>query len=219
MSAGTRPDRAWLSFRRIADVPFATYVAALESWQLTGPEGGRHTGQGLVCGPVEHDRDSGTCRVQVRLARGPLRPRLRMRLQADHWSSWPPRTALELIPCGHVRPGAGYFRAGHLLMDSLIRSLAPQEHPSVTRRQEHDMALFIDFHENLKLPAEAIAQIAEDTRNAKADQFGVRQVELYHNPEGQVYCLLEGPDEDAIRKHHAALGVPCGDLHPVDSLT
>ena len=124
MSAGTRPDRAWLSFRRIADVPFGTYVAALESWQLTGPDGGRHTGQGLVCGPVEHDRDSGTCRVQVRLARGPLRPRLRMRLQADHWSSSPPQTALELIPCGHVRPSAAYFRAGHLLLDSLARSLA-----------------------------------------------------------------------------------------------
>ena len=208
----------WLSFRRIADVPFETYVAALESWQLTGPDGGRHTGQGVVCGPVEHDRDTGTCRVQVRLARRPLRPRLRMRLQADHWSSRPPRTALELIPCGHVRPGAGYFRAGHLLMDSLIRSLTPQEHQSAAP-QERAMALFIDFHENLKLPADAIAQIAEDTRAARADQFGVRQVELYHNLEGRVYCLLEGPDEDAIRKHHAALGVPCGDLHQVDTLT
>ena len=218
MSAGTRPDRAWLPFRRIADVPFGTCVAALENWQLTGPDGGRHTGQDLVCGPAGHDRDSGTCQVQVSLARGPLRPRLRMRLQADHWSSRPPRTALELIPCGHVRPGAGYFRAGHLLMDTLIRSLAPQEHQSVVR-QEHDMALFLDFHENLKLPDEAIAQIAEDTRNAQADQFGVRQIELYHNPDGKVYCLLEGPDEDAIRKHHAALGVPCGDLHQVDSLT
>ena len=218
MSAGTRPDRAWLPFRRIADVPFGTCVAALENWQLTGPDGGRHTSHGLVCGPAGHDRDSGACRVLVRLARGPLRPRLRMRLQADHWSSRPPRTALELIPCGHVRPGAGYFRAGHLLMDTLIRSLAPQEHQSVAR-QEHDMALFMDFHENLKLPDEAIARIAEDTRNAKADQFGVRQVELYHNPDGKVYCLLEGPDEDAIRKHHAALGVPCGDLHQVDSLT
>jgi len=122
------------------------------------------------------------------------------------------------VPHRSFRPGAGYFRAGHLLMDTLIRSLAPQEHQSAAR-QEHDMALFMDFHEDLKLPAEAIAQIAEDTRNAKADQFGVRQVELYHNPDGKVYCLLEGPDEDAIRKHHAALGVPCGDLHQVDSLT
>ena len=47
----------------------------------------------------------------------------------------------------------------------------------------------------------------------------MRQVELYHNLEGRVYCLLEGPDEDAIRKHHAALGVPCSDVHQVDSLT
>jgi hypothetical protein len=29
------------------------------------------------------------------------------------------------------------------------------------------MARFMDFHEDLKLPAEAIAQIAEDTRNAQ----------------------------------------------------
>jgi hypothetical protein len=72
---------------------------------------------------------------------------------------------------------------------------------------------------NLKLTAEAIAQIAEDTRNGSTDQFGVRQVELYHNADGQVYFLLDGPDEDAIRKHHAALGVPCADVHQVDSLT
>jgi Protein of unknown function (DUF4242) len=81
------------------------------------------------------------------------------------------------------------------------------------------MARFMDFHEDLKPPADAIAQIADDARNARADQFGVRQIELYHNPGGQVYCLLDGPDEQAIRDHHAALGVPCGDVHEVDSLT
>ena len=31
----------------------------------------------------------------------------------------------------------------------------------------------------------------------------MRQIELYHNADGQVYCLLDGPDEDAIREHHA----------------
>ena len=80
------------------------------------------------------------------------------------------------------------------------------------------MPRFMDYHDDLKLPPEAIAQIAEDTRNATADQFGVRQIELYHNAEGQVYCLLEGPDEEAVRQHHAALGVPCGNVHRVDSL-
>jgi Protein of unknown function (DUF4242) len=78
---------------------------------------------------------------------------------------------------------------------------------------------FMDFHPDLKLPAEAIAQIADDTRNKRADQFGVRQPGLYHNADGAVYCLLEGPDEDAIRAHHAALGVPRGDVHQVESLT
>jgi hypothetical protein len=78
---------------------------------------------------------------------------------------------------------------------------------------------FMDFHPDLKLPAEAIAQIADDTRHARADQFGVRQLDLYHNAEGAVYCLLEGPDKQAIRSHHAALGVPCGDIHQVDNLT
>jgi hypothetical protein len=80
------------------------------------------------------------------------------------------------------------------------------------------MPRFMDFHPDLKLSAETIAQIADDTRHARADRFGVRQIELYHNPDGKVYCLLEGPDEEAIRQHHAALAVPCGDVHQVDSL-
>jgi Protein of unknown function (DUF4242) len=81
------------------------------------------------------------------------------------------------------------------------------------------MARFMDYHQDLKLPPGAIAQIADDTRTQQADQFGVRQVELYHNADGRVYCLLDGPDEQAIRDHHAALGVPCGDVHEVTSLT
>ena len=81
------------------------------------------------------------------------------------------------------------------------------------------MPRFMDFHDDLTLPHEAIEQIADDTRHARADQFGVRQVELYHNADGKVYCLLDGPDEDAVRQHHAALGVPCGDVHRVDGIT
>jgi Protein of unknown function (DUF4242) len=80
------------------------------------------------------------------------------------------------------------------------------------------MAMFMDFHQDLKLPAEVIAHLAEDTRNQEADQFGVRQIELYHNAGGNVYCLLDAPDEQAIRDHHAAYGVPCGDVHRVSGL-
>ncbi len=80
------------------------------------------------------------------------------------------------------------------------------------------MPRFMDFHEDLKLPGEAIEQIAQGTRDGATDRFGVRQVELYHNADGKVYCLLEGPDEDAIRKHHEAIGVSCGEVHRVDGV-
>ena len=80
------------------------------------------------------------------------------------------------------------------------------------------MPKFMDFHDHLHLPSEAINQIAEDTKNEKADQFGVRQVELFHNADGHVYCILDAPDADAVRKHHEALGVPCGDVHEIQSL-
>jgi hypothetical protein len=76
----------------------------------------------------------------------------------------------------------------------------------------------MDFHDDLQLPPEAIAEIGDGARNGATDEFGVRQVELFHNPEGKVYCLLDAPDEEAVRKHHAALDVPCGEVHRVNSL-
>ncbi len=80
------------------------------------------------------------------------------------------------------------------------------------------MPLFMDYHEDLKLPAEAIQQIAQATRDGATDEFGVRQVELYYTADGQAYCLLEAPSEQAVLHHHAALDVPCGDVHQVNSL-
>jgi hypothetical protein len=110
-----------LSFRQIVSIPFDTCLAALDSWQLTGPDGKLRLGHSLLLGPVERDHRSGTCRIEVRLARGPLRPPVRMRLEIDCWSAT--RTALELIPCQRVRSSAAYFAAGHRLLDSLISTL------------------------------------------------------------------------------------------------
>jgi hypothetical protein len=97
-------------------------VAALESWQREGDASGLQAGHGWLRGPAEHDPGSGTCRFEVRLARGPLRPLLRMRLEVGHWSP-SSGTVLELIPCGRVGATASYFRAGHHLLDSLSHSL------------------------------------------------------------------------------------------------
>jgi hypothetical protein len=74
------------------------------------------------------------------------------------------------------------------------------------------------IHDDLKLPPEAVAAISKGALDGDVDQFGVRQVELFHNADGKVYCLLDAPDEQAVRDHHAALGVGCGQVHQVASI-
>jgi hypothetical protein len=80
------------------------------------------------------------------------------------------------------------------------------------------MPQFMDFHPELKLPQQAIDDIAAGAKAGTADKFGVTQVELYHNPDGTVYCLLDAPDAQAVRDHHEALGVDCGDVHEVNGI-
>ena len=121
MSTDMVPVFGSLSFWRIVDVPFEVSVAALENWLPTGDDAELRFGASQLLGPMEHDRDLGTRRIQVRLARGPLHSPLLMRLDVDRWSS--SSTALELIPGRLVRPTENYFRAGGLLLDSLTRSL------------------------------------------------------------------------------------------------
>jgi hypothetical protein len=131
-NADTRSAAGWLSFRRIVDIPFDACLAALESWQHTGQDAELHLGHGLLHGPIERDRDCGTCRIQVHLARRPPHKPLLMRLDIDRLS--PSQTALELIPCQRARPTAGYFRAGHRLLDSLTHALqvSARNAPSTT---------------------------------------------------------------------------------------
>jgi len=110
-----------LSFRRIADIPFGAYMDALDRWQLTGHDSELRLGHSLLRGPIERDHQAGICRIEVRLARGPLRRPARMRLEIESWS--PTATVLELIPSQRVWPSAAYFAAGHRLLYFLTRPL------------------------------------------------------------------------------------------------
>ena len=137
-SAGCCPVLGPWSFRRIVDIPFQVCVAALDNGQPAGQHGKLPIGQSLLRGPIEHDPGSGTCRIEVPLSRGPLRAPLRMRLDINRWSAT--ATALELIPCRRVRPTAAYFRAGHLLLDSLTDAVpqrVPPAHARETASQPH----------------------------------------------------------------------------------
>ncbi|MDP6549271.1 MAG: DUF4242 domain-containing protein, partial [Dehalococcoidia bacterium] len=80
------------------------------------------------------------------------------------------------------------------------------------------MPKFMDAHADLKLPPEMVEQLRKEATEKQADRFGVTQLELYYNQDGLVYCLLDAPNEQAVRDHHQEVGVACGDVHQVDSL-
>jgi hypothetical protein len=80
------------------------------------------------------------------------------------------------------------------------------------------MPKFIDHHPDLKLSPEAVQALSDDARSGRYDQFQARQLEVYYNTDGKVFCLVEAPNEEAVRQRHAAMGVPCGDVFSVESL-
>lgn len=124
MNAGGPSVADGLLFRRIADLPFGICAAALDSWLRTGQDGELRIGRSLLRRPAEQVRESPSLRLEVRLGRGRLRPPLTMRLDIDPWTGPPARTVFELTPDRRARPTASYFRAGHLLLSSLIHALS-----------------------------------------------------------------------------------------------
>jgi hypothetical protein len=93
-------------------------------------------------------------------------------------------------------------------------------HGAYPRRIERKkkLPIFMDFHDDLKLPPEAVEAIARGAKEGETDPHGVRQLDLFYNDDGKVYCLLEAPDAEAVRRHHADLDLVCGDVHPVSSI-
>jgi hypothetical protein len=81
---------------------------------------------------------------------------------------------------------------------------------------ETSVPKFIDFHPNYRMSPEEVAQLRQETVERKVDAHGVRQLEVFYSPDGKgVYCLLEAPDEEAVRKHHDG---DCGEVIEVESL-
>ena len=55
---------------------------------------------------------------------------------------------------------------------------------------------YMDYHDDLKLPKSAIDQIAEAHAEAPPTN-SVCARSMYYNEDGNVYCLLDAPDQEA----------------------
>lgn len=78
------------------------------------------------------------------------------------------------------------------------------------------MPLYIDFHAKMpQLPPDAIEKMKATI--GKPDALGVKNINAYLTRDGQGYCITEGPNVDAVCKHHEAAGITLGkgDVHEV----
>lgn len=73
------------------------------------------------------------------------------------------------------------------------------------RRNYFIMPVFLDVHKVPFSEANLKELCASPT-----DEFGVRHVNILYNKDARIcFCLLEGPDIDAIEKHHAKVNIKC----------
>ncbi len=76
------------------------------------------------------------------------------------------------------------------------------------------MPKFIDAHPMKPFTADALNKL----QNASPDEFGVTHHDvLFSEKDNKIYCVLNAPDLEAIKKHHAKADIKCDWIHEVKS--
>lgn len=76
------------------------------------------------------------------------------------------------------------------------------------------MPKYLDTHQMEPLTADTLRKL----QTAPPDEFGVTHHDiLFNEGENKVYCVLNAPDEEAVKKHHEKAGIRCEWIHEVDS--
>lgn len=75
----------------------------------------------------------------------------------------------------------------------------------------HFMPSFIDGHHVGESRLEEIKNMV-----STINEFGVSTLDMFYNKnEQELYCILEAPNEDAIKMHHAKINLTCDFITPV----
>ena len=68
------------------------------------------------------------------------------------------------------------------------------------------MPIFIDGHSLKGIKKDELMKEVNSPKN----EHGVTPIELFYNEiDDKLYCILDGPDKDAIEKHHHDMGLKC----------
>ena len=76
------------------------------------------------------------------------------------------------------------------------------------------MPKFMDSHALKGAKPETLKKL----QNEPKDEFGVKHLNLiYSEDEDKMYCVLDAPNKEAIKKHHSKLGYNCDFIMEVDT--
>jgi hypothetical protein len=71
------------------------------------------------------------------------------------------------------------------------------------------MPFYADVHAHRELPIAVLLANLRAARTGHLGPAGVRPVDYYLAADGSITCITEAPDAAAVRRFHAALGLPC----------
>jgi hypothetical protein len=76
------------------------------------------------------------------------------------------------------------------------------------------MPVFMDSHPLGKIPVVDLHEL----QTAPKDEFGVVHVNIHYNKnEDKVFCVLDAPDSESVRKHHEKFGINCEFITEIES--
>ena len=68
------------------------------------------------------------------------------------------------------------------------------------------LPVFLDVHSIGTATEEELI----NAQNAPRDELGVKVLNISYNLEASaIYCILDAPDKEAVKKHHDKIGVKC----------
>ena len=83
------------------------------------------------------------------------------------------------------------------------------------------MPLFMDTHQGTELPDEVNRKVKARVKSGEKDDYGViDHGVIIDRDAGEMHCVLEAPDAEAVRKHHEWLNVPLEEhtVHRADAI-
>jgi hypothetical protein len=80
------------------------------------------------------------------------------------------------------------------------------------------MPVFVDEHLLAEVDPAALDRLITAAGRCAVDRYGVRPLDHFFDGLGHVHWIVEAPDEAAVRRNHASMGLGSGPLRQLTGL-